>query len=153
MKNIIFTTALAIAAAFGSFAFADAQPGNCQLNFNVQINSFLVFSNGGGTGVVTCWNASGSHTSNVNIDIEGIGLGLGTFSVQGVAGNLGIVDAEKLVGTYAVVEANVGVGGAVGASLGFEGQQNGLSFTGNVAAGQGIGVMLNGTQWTIKLAQ
>ena len=134
-------------------AYAQSEPSACKLLFRVHIDSFLILSKGAGRGVVTCTSAGKESKSKVDIAIDGIGLGLGTFDLQGASGSIGVADPRELDGTYAVAEANVGLGGAVGASLGFEGQENGLSFTGNVNAGQGVGVFLNGTRWTISLVE
>jgi hypothetical protein len=146
---------LALISTLPTPAHAESQIGDCELSFNIHIRSLLIFSKGGGTGVVTCWSGENkvAATSNVTIEIEGLGLGLGAFQLQGIAGSIGVMDPRELVGTYAVAQASVGFGGAVGASLGFHGQKNGLSFTGNVNAGRGVGVFLNGTSWTITLAR
>jgi hypothetical protein len=150
--SILFTFATLLIA---SSAHAETEPEGCKLFFKVHIDSFLVFSKGQGSGKVTCTDANGKveYKSKVSISIDGIGLGLGTFDLRGASGSIGLTDPSELSGTYAVAEANVGVGGAVGASLGFEGQDNGLSFTGNVNAGQGFGAFLNGTRWTINLTK
>lgn len=156
MKKIII--AIAFAAMSGA-AFADvqpqsmAQPAGCAFSFKVHIDSILLVSKGYGFGRVTCKSTDGRITAKapVRIDIEGIGPGLGTFDLQGVAGNIGIREPQDLNGKYAVLQANVGVGGAVGANLGFEGQNNGLSFGGSVDAGTGIGGYLNGTRWLITV--
>lgn len=153
MKNMIFAAVAALVLSSG--AHAESVPAGCKLEFHVKIDSILFLSKGGGRGLVTCSDAQGFVTaqSRVNIDIDGIGLGLGTFELQGVSGSVGILDPSQLTGVFAVAEANVGFGAAVGASLGFHGQDNGLSFTGNVNAGRGIGVYLNGTRWIITLAE
>lgn len=156
MKANLSMLIVAAAMLLSNIAGAqEAQPAGCNLKFRVHIDSILIFSKGQGRGVVTCQSADGKVESKAKVDItiDGIGLGLGTFDLQGISGSIGITDPRLLAGDYAVAQANVGLGGAVGASLGFEGQQNGLSFTGMVNAGQGFGALLNGTRWMIRLAQ
>ena len=148
---------LAVVASLllSSGAHAQTEPVGCKLAFHVKIGSFLIVSSGHGHGVITCANAEGKaeSTAKVDIEIEGLGLGLGAFDLKGVSGSIGITDPRELTGTYAVAQANVGFGGAIGANLGFVGQENGLSFTSSVNAGRGIGAYLNGTAWTISLAR
>ncbi len=132
---------------------ATPEPAGCRLEFKIHVESYVFMSKGSGTGRVTCSNPDGSvrATKPVAIKIDSLGLGIGEFSLRGVAGNLGILDPKEIEGEYAVIEANVGVHGAAGASLGFEGQDNGLSFSGSVSAGHGWGARLNGSTWKISL--
>lgn len=132
---------------------ASPAPAGCRMEFQVRVTSYVLYTEGRGTGKVVCKNADGTErtSKSVRISIEGVGPGIGEFSLRGVAGNLGILDPQEIEGTYAVLQANVGVHGAAGATLGFEGQDNGLSFSGSVAAGHGWGASLNGSTWTIRL--
>src|ERR1044072_5323314 len=159
MKKLVLTAILAAAGLSPSAQTlegnAASQPAGCSMKFSVHIDSILFISKGSGRGVVRCKNADGSEYAKapVSIVIEGIGLGLGTFNMEGLAGSLGILQPSEINGTYAVVQATAGAGPALGAPLGFNGQQNGLSFTGAVTAGNGIGGMLNGTKWDIRIAR
>lgn len=137
----------------GSVSADQPQPAGCSLQFSVHSEDIIIINTGSGTGVVTCSDTQSTRTARVNIQISGIGLGLGEFNVQGVAGGIGIANPEDLAGTYGVASVDAGFGVAVGAGLGFEGQTNGLTFTGNVQGGQGIGAALNGTTWTITPAR
>lgn len=153
MKRLMVATVLSMMGLVSSAGAAESQPAGCRLEFQVHINSMVIFSEGRGTGRVTCSNPDGSvrATRPVRIEIGSIGLGIGEFTLRGVAGNLGILDPKQIVGEYAILEANAAVNGAVGATLGFEGQDNGLSFSGSVSAGHGWGARLNGSIWKITL--
>lgn len=146
-----------MAAFLAGAAHADnmsvVQPSACGMTFNVHVESFLLFSRGTGVGVVECHDAFNqvSSMANVDISVEGLGLGLGIFDYNGVVGNLGILNPAQIEGTYGVADVNVAVVGGLGAAVGFEGQKNGLSFTASLAGGKGLGVSVNGQTWTITL--
>jgi hypothetical protein len=153
MKKILVLGAV---LAFGvvQSAKAETAPAGCEFHFKVEIKSYVLWSEGGGSGKVICNDIEGNQLTarNVKIDINSLGLGLGEFRLEGVAGNLGILDPTEIKGTYAVAEAGVAFGGALHAGLGFEGQNNGLSFSGLLSVGEGIGLRLNGSTWDITLA-
>lgn len=134
---------------------AATTPAGCELHFKVRVVSRVIYSAGSGTGRVTCADAAGNQLTSkpVIIKVHGIGPGLGEFSMRGHAGNVGILDPKEIVGEYAVADANVAVGGGAGASLGFVGQDNGLSFGATVSAGHGWGARLNGSVWEIRLTK
>lgn len=154
MKKLILSLATALVAG-AAYADAGTQPASCGMNFKVHIDSVLLSSGGSGRGYLVCRNAAGQLVTKapVNITIRGIGLGLGVFDFVGVAGNLGILNPGEIEGTYAVVEVAGAFGPGASAALGFKGQNNGLSFTGNLNIGHGIGFMVNGTTWTITSAR
>ncbi|MGE0528493.1 MAG: hypothetical protein AB7G93_20335 [Bdellovibrionales bacterium] len=158
MKKLLLSAVLAFAGwSAGAQTYqteAYTQPASCYMRFGIRIDSLLVASRGYGTGFVDCVGADNRVYAEtpVTIEIEGIGPGLGSFSLQGYAFNLGILNPSEINGTYGVVQTNIGAGPAVGAALGFVGQQNGLSFTGQITAGSGVGIMLNGTKWDIRVA-
>lgn len=154
MKNVFALGFLSAIFAFtATSALAETAPAGCSFQFKVKINSYLVFSEGSGTGTVTCADAAGRQTTSapVSISINSLGLGLGEFEMEGITGNLGILDPKEIVGTYAIAEANVGIGSAVGANLGFEGQNHGLSFAAALSKGKGWGARINGSTWEITL--
>jgi hypothetical protein len=155
MKKLLLFVVAAASLIAADTASSQPQPAGCALSFQVQIDSYVIVSYGAGSGVVTCSSSDGTVTATapVSIQISGIGPGLGQFLIDGVAGSIGILEPNQLNGTYAVLEANVGAGPAIGADLGFAGQTNGLSFTGSVQGGEGLGVSLSGTSWTITVTQ
>lgn len=154
MKNLILASVLAVSASFLGPSKSEASDlAGCYFHFNVKIKSTLIFQRGGGTGYLECADIEGRKSKSlVNISIRGLGLGLGIFEFEGVSKNLGVLDAERLEGSYYIVDANVAVGVGAGLSIGLYNQQNGLSIDAKVKAGKGLGAAINGSEWLITLA-
>ncbi len=152
---MILKSVLVSLSLFALNAFAAPDVGGCNMSFHVNIKSTFIWQSGSGTGKLTCSDATGEtpYTRDVVIDIQGYGFGFGEFSYDGVSGQIGILEPEQIEGTYYVADANLALGKGLGLSLGFYNQASGLSFDGKVKAGSGIGVALNGSAWTVRLAK
>src|SRR5262245_18960487 len=50
----------AVLATSSAFANSQTQPAGCSMKFKVHVESYVFFSKGSGSGVVTCRNADGT---------------------------------------------------------------------------------------------
>lgn len=154
MKQTTLSLLIAAASLFTSSAFAQSQP-SCDLKFSVQTNTFLIISTGGGHGVVTCYDASANVISEADVDIEiaGIGPGIGSFSLRGIARDIAITAPEQIEGTYFVGQGAIGAHTAVGDVMGFKNVDSPLGFEVDMGVVRGGGLFLSGTHWTITLRE
>lgn len=143
---------LVVLTSWTGFAFAAADVGGCRMTFQVRIQSTFFWQQGYGSGMLTCSDATGEtpYQRAVSIEISGYGFGYGLFNYSGVSGQIGWLDPAQIEGVYYVADANVAFGKGFGLSLDFYNQTNGLSFGGKLKAGDGMGVALNGSTWTIR---
>ncbi len=147
--------ALGTAVFFGNVPPATATDlAGCTFHFNVKIKSVLIFQSGVGDGYLSCKDIHGRESRDiVDIQIQGIGLGLGLFYFEGVSGNLGVLDAQDLEGEYYLADGNIAIGVGGGLSVGLYNRRNGLSIDAKVKGGRGIGAAINGSRWTITLVR
>lgn len=154
MKKLMLALAIGSATLFSGAPQAQASDAaGCAFHFKVKLRSTLIFQSGGGQGYLECKDVDGRQSrSHVNIDVDGLGLGLGIFEFEGASGNIGFLDARELEGEYYIADANIAVLVGGGLSLGLYNQRNGLSLDAKIKAGRGLGVAINGSRWTITLA-
>lgn len=155
MKKLMLAFTMVTAALLtGSPQAQASEAAGCIFHFKVKLRSTVIFQSGGGRGYLECKDVDGRESrSHVNIDVDGLGLGLGVFEFEGVSGNLGFLDARELEGQYYIADANIAVIVGGGLSLGLYNQRNGLSIDAKIKAGRGLGAAINGSRWTITLAE
>ena len=154
MKTALISLLTLLGVTLGSHAHAYSSAAVCTLEFDVSIGDIVIIKTGAGTGHVICTSLDGRvvRRAPVVIDILGFGLGVGAYHFIGGTGNIGILDPREIEGDYVVVDANVGAIAAAGANLGFKGERNGLSFTGDLRVGVGLGAGGFLANWRIRLA-